>query len=69
MQTAKGVEMVQVVSNRMPRVAVEYDYYAHRNIREFDDAHEAHRFYAAKSKAGRNPAVKSVQSGDVKKGA
>lgn len=44
-----------------PRVAVEYDCRGKRERREFDCPYEARRFYTAKLKLNKNPAVKKAQ--------
>jgi hypothetical protein len=46
------------ISNRLPPVAVEYDARGKRVTRQFANAFEARRFYAAKARAGKNPKVK-----------
>ena len=47
------------ISNRMPRVEVEYDCRGKRKTREFgDDVFAARRFWIAKDRAGKNPKVK-----------
>ena len=45
------------ISNRLPAVAVEYDKHGTRTVKQFANAHEAKRFYIAKLKAGKNPAL------------
>ena len=47
-----------MISNRMPKVAVEYDSRGTRATKTFDDAFAARRFYAAKLKANKNPKIK-----------
>ena len=46
------------ISNRMPRIAIEFDCRGLRKTKEFDDAFEARQFFAQKDKAGKNPKVK-----------
>jgi hypothetical protein len=46
------------ISNRLPPVAVEYDSKGQRVTKQFTNAFEARRFYAAKLKAGKRPIVK-----------
>lgn len=49
------------ITNRMPPVAVEYTSRGRRVCKTFADAYEARRFYGAKLRAGRDPAVRKVQ--------
>jgi hypothetical protein len=46
------------ISNRSPRVVVEYDARGQRKQKTFDDAYAARRFYIAKLKQGKHPQVK-----------
>lgn len=57
-----------MISNRQPPVAVEYDGRAGRERREFADPFVARRFYAAKLRAGRAPAVKRLDDKENKHG-
>ena len=47
----------QAISDRMPAVTIEYSCRNKRATKDFEDANEAKKFYAAKEKAGRNPKV------------
>ena len=49
------------ISDRIPEVSVEYDIPGGRRLRHFEDAYEARRFYMAKDKEGKNPAVRKPQ--------
>lgn len=51
------------VNTPKPEVAVEYDCRGKRVSKTFKCCFAARRFYVAKSKANRNPAVKAAQSG------
>lgn len=49
------------IFNRPVAVAVEYASRGKRVRKTFADAYEARRFYGAKLRAGKDPAVKKVQ--------
>ena len=51
------------ISDRTPPVSVEYDSRGKRATKTFDDANVAKRFYAAKLKDGKNPAVHADNAG------
>jgi hypothetical protein len=50
--------MRTAISTRQPKVAVEYDCYNTRAIKEFTNPYEARRFYVLKLKQGKNPKIK-----------
>lgn len=52
---------MSAISNRQPPVRVEYDSRGKRVTKEFADANEAKKFYAAKEKAGKHPKVKAAK--------
>ncbi|MEQ8791770.1 MAG: hypothetical protein RIC55_36240 [Pirellulaceae bacterium] len=47
------------ISNRMPRVTVEYDCRGTRKTKTFDNPYEARRFYTTKDRQGKHPKVVS----------
>ena len=46
------------ISDRMPRVKIEYDCRGQRKTKPFTDPYQARQFYMAKLREGKNPAVR-----------
>ncbi len=46
------------ISDRMPRVKIEYDCRGRRKTKPFTDPYQARQFYMAKLREGKNPAVR-----------
>jgi hypothetical protein len=55
---------MSAISNRLPPIDVEYDAAGVRRVKHFEDAYEARRFFMAKDKEGKNPAVRRPQRED-----
>lgn len=49
------------ISLRSPPIRVEYDCRGERKFKLFLDPYQARRFYVLKTKAGRNPTVRSAE--------